>query len=186
MDIQQRSEHPREADAGQHAGIPLREVQVEETVIDEAQRNEHETADEDLPVDFPGRAPFLNLARIGERERKPRNEQEHREDHVHDGQAVPLHVAHLPGKPEIRSAGKQVAEADDQGGQAHDQQHVHPPQGVDGKQAFLVHYAMPTRSARTMAAMASTMTGVRRAKQVSWRPGTCRDVISPLAKSYVS
>lgn len=37
------------------------------------------------------------------------------------------------------------------------------------------------RSARTMAATASTMTGVRRTKQTSWRPGTLRAVCSPVS-----
>ena len=126
--------------------------------------------------------PF-HLAGIGERVRKPGNEQEHREDHVHDSQAVPVHMAHLRSHPAVPSAGKQVTDAEDKRGQAHDDEHVHPPEGVDGEQAFLVHQAIPTRSARTMAAMASTMTGVRRAKHVSCRPGTCKVVISPLAKS---
>ena len=36
-----------------------------------------------------------------------------------------------------------------------------------------------------MAVMASTMTGVLRAKQTSWRPGTDRSVMEPSEMSYV-
>ena len=54
-------------------------------------------------------------------------------------EAVPVHMAHLAGEPAGIPVGEELADRDQETGEAHDKQHVEAPQGIDGEQSFLVH-----------------------------------------------
>ena len=53
--------------------------------------------------------------------------------------AVPRHVVHLTGKPsEESSSREQVTQSDDQFGEAHNEQHIESPQGIQRQQSVRV------------------------------------------------
>ncbi len=104
---------------------------MKDTVADQSQQYQQETAADDLQVDLRG-SPALSLL-FGQREREgdAGNEKEEREDGVVLTQTVPFHMGHLGGDPFSEAALRQQrAQGNDPRGKAHDTKHIGAAQGI--------------------------------------------------------
>ena len=112
---EQRGEHPGQTDARQHTGAAqISEIELKDTIADQSQQYQQETAADDLQVDLRGSPALSQLFGQREREGDTGNEKKEREDGVVLTETVPFDVGHLIGDPLGETAlGKQCAQGND-------------------------------------------------------------------------
>lgn len=131
-DEQHRREHPCQSDAAQYARqAQCCEVEVEQPVVDQSQRHQRQSAADYLRVDASFADSFFALFGQREGKRNARDEEEQRENGVVVEESVPRGVPHLGRHPVGETPGPEFAQGDDEPCEAHDEEHVKTPQGVE-------------------------------------------------------